>query len=288
LKIDQQAYIEKKLREFGLDALPGKRLPMKTNHRLSSDMCPDTPAEKEAMQKLPYRSRTGSLNYLRLTRADMSCTNSILSQFNKNYGQAHFDATTHALLYAGLHKHWGLIMRKSGWIFGEPVNVSVYVDAGHGSCPDTRRSRSGFFVKLNGDVIDFDCKLQPGVPAQSTAISEYRAVTAACNAVIWLRTFLNELGISIREPVLFHEDNEACINNATNFMTTKRTKHVDIKYHVIRYWCKEDVIDFAYIDSHSQLADIMTKVLPYPAFRRHRSQCMSDIHVDDRTGPFRP
>ena len=96
-----------------------------------------------------------------------------------------------------------------------PVNVSVYVDA-------------GFFLKLNDDVIDFDCKLQPGAPAQSTAVSEYRAVTSACNSVIWLRSFLKELGIKINEPVLFHEDNEACINNATNYMTTKRNKHVDL------------------------------------------------------------
>ena len=71
-------------------------------------------------------------------------------------------------------------------------------------------------------------------------------------------------------------------------MTTKRKKHVDIKHHVIRYWCKDDVMDFAYIESEEQLADIMTKVLTGPAFRRHRAQCMSDIHVEDRTGKFNP
>ena len=163
-----------------------------------------------------------------------------------------------------------------------------YVDASFASCPDTRRSRGGFFIKLNGDVVDYDCKLQPGVPAQSTAVAEYRAVTAACNAVIWLRSFLNELGIHIREPVLFYEDNEACITTATNYTTTKRTKHMDVKHHVIRYWCRRDVIDFAYLDTSNQLADIMTKVLTFPVFNRHRAQCMSDIQVKDIPGPFRP
>ena len=180
-----------------------------------------------------------------------------------------------------------IVLCKSGWTYGALVNVAVYVDAGFASCPDTRRSRGGFFVMLNGDVVDFDCKLQPGVPAQSTAIAEYRAVTAACNAVIWLRSFLNEIGIKIREPIIFHEDNEACITTATNFTTTKRTKHVDVKHHVIRYWCRNDVIDFAYLDTASQLADMMTKVLPYPTFCRHRSQCMSDIQVEDVEGPFK-
>ena len=163
-----------------------------------------------------------------------------------------------------------------------------YVDASFASCPDTRRSRGGFFIKLNGDVVDYDCKLQPGVPAQSTAVAEYRVVTATCNAVIWLRSFLNELGIHIREPVLFYEDNEACITTATNYTTTKRTKHMDVKHHVIRYWCRRDVIDFAYLDTSNQLADIMTKVLTFPVFNRHRAQCMSDIQVKDIPGPFRP
>ena len=96
----------------------------------------------------------------------------------------------------------GLVMRKSGWTYCMLVNLAAYVDAGFASCPDTRRSLGGVFIKLNGDVIDYDCKLQSGVPAQSTAVAEYRAATAACNAVTWLRSFLKELGIFIREPVI--------------------------------------------------------------------------------------
>ena len=198
-------------------------------------MCPQTATEKSEVADLPYRSRTGSLNYLRITRPDMCCAISILSQYNKLWGKPHFDATTHAFQYAGATKEWGLIFRKSGWAFGQKVIVVVWLDSGFASCPDTRRSRCGFFIFLNGDIIDFNCKLQPGVPAQSTAAAEYRTVVEACNAVIWLRSALNELGIQIQEPILFREDNQACINMSTNFMTTKRTKHIDVKYHVIRY-----------------------------------------------------
>ena len=76
---------------------------------------------------------------------------------------------------------------------------------------------------LNGDIVGFGCKLQPGAPAQSTAAAEYLAIVDALNAVIWLRAFLLELNITIKEPILFREDNEACIQMATNFMITKRT-----------------------------------------------------------------
>ena len=286
LKLDQSTYIKQKLREYGIEGLPAKRLPMKPTLRLSTSMCPTTDAERAEAIKLPYRSRTGGLNYLRLTRPDVCCTNSILSQFNKMWGVPHYNATTHAWQYVGGTPDWGLIFRKSGWKLGQKVKAVVWVDSGFASCPDTRRSRGGFFVFLNGDVVDFGCKLQHGVPAQSTSDAEYRAITDACNALIWIRSCLLELGIEIQEPVLFREDNQATVSMATNFMTTKRTKHIDVKHHVIRYWCKDDVMDFCYTDTDSQLADIMTKTLTYPSFTRHRSQCMSDAHVDDVEGPF--
>ena len=87
-------------------------------------------------------------------------------------------------------------------------------------------------------------------------------------------------------PVLFREDNQATISMATNYMTSKRTKHLDIKHHVIRYWCKEDVMDFTYVSSEAQLADIMTKILSAPPFERHRAQCMLNMQVVDDNGRF--
>ena len=254
--------------------------------KLSRNQCPKTEEEKKIAAKLPYRSRTGSLNYLRLTRPDMCCTNSILSQFNSLWGVPHFDATTHAWQYAGGTKHRGIVLHKTGWKLGQPMHAEVWVDAGHGSCLDTRRSRDGFFIMLNGDPVTYDCKLQQGAPAQSTAVAEYRAITRACNTLIWLRSCLAELGIQLQEPVLFHEDNEAAISMSTNFMTTKRTKQIEIRHHVIRYWCRKDVMDFTYVSTDRQLADIMTKVLTYPSFSKHRSACTSDVHIDENNEPY--
>ena len=64
LKIEQSAYVEQKLREYKLDKLPPKRLPMAPHKPFSAQQCPVTEEERREAAELPYRSRTGSLNYL--------------------------------------------------------------------------------------------------------------------------------------------------------------------------------------------------------------------------------
>ena len=85
----------------------------------------------------------------------------------------------------------------------------MWVDSAHAVCPDTRRSRTGFFITLNGNLLSYKCKLQPGVPSQSSTEAEYRALSDALNEVIWIVMLLKEIGIKVRTPINFKEDNQA-------------------------------------------------------------------------------
>ena len=63
LKICQSVYTERKLRQFGLEKASTPKLPMKSSFKLSEDMDPVTKTDKTAMDQIPYRAMTGSLNY---------------------------------------------------------------------------------------------------------------------------------------------------------------------------------------------------------------------------------
>lgn len=281
MKIDQTAYAEAKAREFGLQHDAGPVLPMPPSARLLKSMVPDDEDGKEAMAKVPYRSMTGSANYFRLTRPDLAVPASVNSQANSGWGPNHVHAAKQLLRHAHRTKHWGIGFAKSGKTLDEPWVLTVWVDASHASCPNTRRSRTGFFITLNGNLLTYKSKLQPGVPAQSSTEAEYRALSAALNEVVWIIMVLKELGIKVKQPVTVKEDNQATIKLAENNMASARSKHIDLKHHVIRYHSAKGTIKLEYVSTSEMIADILTKCLTKPAFERLRATIMTDQHVDE-------
>uniref|UniRef100_A0A1Y1NFD6 Copia protein n=1 Tax=Photinus pyralis TaxID=7054 RepID=A0A1Y1NFD6_PHOPY len=91
--------------------------------------------------------------------------------------------------------------------------------------------------------------LQPLTPANAT------------KEVLWLRSFLNEIGEDVTSATPLLVDNQSAIRLIKNPEFHKRTKHIDTKYHFIREQCTGYKICVEYVESAKQLADIMTKPL---------------------------
>ena len=91
---------------------------------------------------------------------------------------------------------------------------------------------------------------------------------------------LREIGIQVQTPREIKEDNEATIKLGQNKMASARTKHIDIRHHVIRYHNEKGTIRLSYIPTSKMIADMLTKCLPRPAFEELRSQVMTDVDVD--------
>ncbi|GJX50460.1 retrovirus-related pol polyprotein from transposon TNT 1-94 [Tanacetum coccineum] len=67
---------------------------------------------------------------------------------------------------------------------------------------------------------------------QSTTEAEYMAMTEAVKEAIWLQGLFGELGIS-QKFVMMHSDSQSAIHLAKNQVYHARTKHIDVRYHVI-------------------------------------------------------
>nr|GEU48190.1 retrovirus-related Pol polyprotein from transposon TNT 1-94 [Tanacetum cinerariifolium] len=96
----------------------------------------------------------------------------------------------------------------------------------------------------------------------SLAEAEYVAAAGCCANILWMKSQLTDYDI-IYEKVFIFCDNTSAIAISNNPIMHSRTKHIDIRYHIL----KGD-IKLHFIPTQYQLTDIFTKPLDEPTFKR--------------------
>ena len=122
------------------------------------------------------------------------------------------------------------------------INVTAYSDANWGSDLETGKSNSGGLVRFNGDVISWHSKRQKSV-AQSSAESEYMALAETVKEVLWYRSWIYEVfGRYICCNIKC--DNTAAIQLSQNDSIHNRSKHINIRYHLVRDTVKKGRVQY--------------------------------------------
>lgn len=221
-----------------------------------------------------YRRLVGKLIYLTLTRPELSYSVHILSQFMQKPTISQWEAALRVVRYLKGSPGQGIVFKNNS-----PIELEAYCDADWASCPLTRRSITAYFICLGGSPISWKTKKQPTVSRSSTE-AEYRAMASATCEILWLKGLLQFLQISIHGPVRLHCDNQSAIHIANNPVFHERTKHIENDCHFIRDEIRRGVILPCYINTHSQLADILTKALGKQHFQNLTSKLgISDVHA---------
>ena len=151
----------------------------------------------------------------------------------------------------------GIVFPKIG---GSGLQLTVFSDADMAEDIDGRRSTSSVLVFLGSAPILW-LSLKQKVMALSTCETEYVAVaTMACQAV-WLRQLLGELtGVEAHPPAMM-VDNQPTIALTKNPVLHDWSKHIDVKFHFLRYYIDGGQIVIEFVEIGRQLADILTKSL---------------------------
>ena len=71
------------------------------------------------------------------------------------------------------------------------------------------------------------------------------------------------------EPAEIKEDNKECIIMAKPTKNLSRTKHIDLKYHLIRNKIKEKSFVLSYLPSEENVVDVFNKRLAKSLFLKH-------------------
>jgi hypothetical protein len=107
--------------------------------------------------------------------------------------------------------------------------------------------------------------------ALSTAEAEYIAVGHYCAQLLWMRQTLRDYGYKLSKVPLLC-DNESAICMADKTVEHIRTMHIDIRYHFLRDHQQKEDIEFAYVNTQNQSADIFTKPLDEKTFNKLRNE----------------
>ncbi|GJX70120.1 retrovirus-related pol polyprotein from transposon TNT 1-94 [Tanacetum coccineum] len=103
--------------------------------------------------------------------------------------------------------------------------------------------------------------------SMSSAKAEYIAATGCCANILLMKCQLTNYDI-IYEKVPIFCDNPIAIAISINRVLHSRTKNIDIRYHFIRDHVLKGDIELHFIPTEYQLADIFTKPLDEPTFKR--------------------
>ena len=208
------------------------------------------------MRDKPYAEALGALQYLaRCTCPNISFAISILVKFQKNPGPTHWTALKRVYQYIRGTSDWCLT-------FGNPDDTDLYgyADA-DGMSQTNRKAISGYVFKVYGGAVSWQSK-QQDIIALSTTEAELVASVNASKEAIWLRNMTTQLFDPITTSTTLLVDNMGAQKVAANDANQRMTKHMDIRFHWIRFEIEKKTIRLQYVPTEDNVADIFTKALP--------------------------
>ena len=177
-----------------------------------------------------------------------------LAQFTENPGLAHWKALKRVYCYLVGTKKWSLTYGT------EQKGLIGYADT-DGVLQEHHHAILGHAFLIDGGAISWVSRKQELVML-STTEAEYIAATHAVKEVIWLHRLISELFRLLKLPTLLYSDNQSAITLTKDGNYHARTKHIDIRYHFIRFTIDKGFIHLLYCPTEDMVADTLTKALP--------------------------
>nr|GEW76634.1 retrovirus-related Pol polyprotein from transposon TNT 1-94 [Tanacetum cinerariifolium] len=252
--INQAKYAQEILKKHGMTSCDSIGTPMATKH-LDADLS-GTPVDQTK-----YRSMVGTLMYLTASRPDIMHATCYCACYQAKPTEKHLTAVKRIFRYLKDTIHIGL------WYPKDIVfELTAFSDSDHAGCLGSRKSTSGGMQFLGGDkLISWSSKKQD-CTSMSSVEAEYVFLSACCAQVLWMRTQLTDYGFYFDKIPMYCDSKEA-IAISCNPVQHSRTKHIDVRYHIIKEQVEKGIVELFFVRTEYQLADMFTKALPVEKFR---------------------
>ena len=252
--IHQRKYILDLLAEIGMLGCKPAETPIVANHGLQ------TLEGAKLTNKGQYQKIVGKLIYLAHTRPDIAYAVGVVSRFMHLPQVQHMTAVMRILRYLKGTSSTGIYFDKN-----DHLDLIAYTDADWAGDRDGRKSTSGYFTLVGGNLVTWRSKKQK-VVALSSAEAEFRGIEKGITEILLIRKLMSEIGFPQKTACKLFCDNKAAISISENPVQHDRTKHVEIDRHFIKDKLEDKIIKLPFVRSRDQLADILTKAVNTEAF----------------------
>ena len=265
-KLTQSGYITKIVKEF--ESPSESDTP--SNIMLFTDTTDTAPYE----DKVYYQKLIGTLIYALATRFDIRKEVIFLASKSSSPTYGDMAKVTKVFSYLKKHPNIGPIYHTD-----EGPTLYAYADAAFNNHDDSR-SHGGSFLsigKQSAAIAAHSRKITSCVTLSSME-AEYVTLSETARTVIYMRQFLNDIGFPQTGPTIIYEDNSSAISLASCSNIPKKSRHILLRYHFIKFAVESGLIEVHYIDTKQQRADMLTKALCKSDFIAGRSNLLNLEH----------
>jgi hypothetical protein len=256
MTLSQGNYAMKILERYGLHDCNSCDVPMQPKLKLKKE------SSSPPVDQTEYRSLVGSLRYLVNTRPDLSFSVGYVSRFMEKPHEEHA-AVKHILRYISGTKTLGVFYprgREGG------ARLLGYTDSDLAGDLDNRRSIFGVLFFLGESPVSWQSVKQRVVALSSCEAEYIAAATGACQGV-WLARLLADMTDTAVGVPMLKVDNKSALSLIKNPVHHDRSKHIDVRFHLIREYANRGQIKVDFIRTEDQLGDVLTKPLGKSKFR---------------------
>ncbi|GKE73889.1 hypothetical protein Tco_1535930 [Tanacetum coccineum] len=241
------------LKKSGLEDPRPMKTPMSLDNKLTKD------EEYESVDSTKYRGMIGSLLYLMASRPDIVFSVCLCARFQEAPKTSHLEAVKHIFRYIKGTTHLGLWYLK-----GTGIETVVYADSDHVGDYVDKKSTSGICTFVGCCLTSWFSKKQTAL-AISTTKAEYVNARKACQQALWMKQALIDYDVRLNDvPIMC--DNKGTIDLSKKPVQRSRTKHIEIRHHLLRDNVQKGHISIKKVSFIDNIADILTKPLKRESF----------------------
>ena len=262
-----KSYINTMLEEAGMTTCKAATTPGTAANKTSNDVNDNIPVDKD--EHALYRRIVGKLQWMTYTRPDLSFATKELARSLQQPTYLDMKKMKHTLRYLQGTKDYKFILHPTTIPQNKDIPIlDVYVDADWAGCTTTRKSTTGFAIKYLGATIHFGSRTQ-AIVALSSAESELYSIGTGAQEALHIRNFLMETILTSKLQIRIHTDSTSGKSIATRIGSSKKAKHIDLKYLFIQQLVHNGILSVHKIGTLDNIADIFTKYVTAETLNKH-------------------